>query len=333
MNKTPIGKNILITALVGIISLIFIVIVFTKNYNKLIETRKINVHQAGEYLSNNFRKEVVKNIQALHDLKGRIEFTNGHYLQNWHYDAQVIRQHSPSFMFIEWIDSDMVIQKIEPLEGNEQALGTNIGNLGYRAPNWIRASKDTILNFTEWLQLIQGPKGFLVDAPVYFEGKFQGTITAGMNFNSLFDELVNENNEYYVTLSDHTNTIFYSSNDSDGINDYKDYTYTNSFKVTDHLEPWTITVQPNSNISNRAAFQQVGIGLALGLILSFLLTLSVFFILQSKSAEKQLQKLNQDLIIQKNKAEASSQAKSIFLSTMSHEIRTPLSGIMGLIGL
>jgi signal transduction histidine kinase len=37
------------------------------------------------------------------------------------------------------------------------------------------------------------------------------------------------------------------------------------------------------------------------------------------------------LNLQKEKAEASSKAKTDFLSTMSHEIRTPMSGIMGLI--
>jgi signal transduction histidine kinase len=43
----------------------------------------------------------------------------------------------------------------------------------------------------------------------------------------------------------------------------------------------------------------------------------------------QIQKMNADLIIAKNRAEESERLKSSFLSNMSHEIRTPLNAILG----
>jgi signal transduction histidine kinase len=51
------------------------------------------------------------------------------------------------------------------------------------------------------------------------------------------------------------------------------------------------------------------------------------------SAKQQVEKLNQQLHIRTEQAEAAATAKSGFLANMSHEIRTPMNGIIGLIGI
>ncbi|MBO6523704.1 MAG: response regulator [Balneolaceae bacterium] len=324
-------RHLSIALAVAVVSCIIVLIVYRLNYEKLVETRKINVNQAGEFISEKFSEEVVKSVRALENVKGRLEQTNGAYFEHWEYDAQLLRKQLSAFQFVEWIDSNMVIQRINPYEGNENAIGLDISGIEYRAADWKRSARDSTINFTEWAELVQGPNAFLVDAPVYYDGTFQGTITAGMDFTSVFDGILAEHQEYHVRITDEFNTEFYVEGDSTRLSDFEDYVFQTRIELFNDDEFWTFTLQPNESIIEQSVFKRMGLALWLGLILSLLLAIATYFIQESKSATKRLGKLNEILNEEKKKAEDSSKIKSEFLANMSHEIRTPLSAIMGLI--
>lgn len=170
------------------------------------------VELTGRLVSQEFLSIVKSDIAPLENLKNRIEITDGEYFDYWEYDADLILSQNKSFKFIEWIDSSMVIRKINPHVGNEGALNLDISKVSYRKEDWLKHAKERKINFTPWAPMTQGGHAFLVDIPVYFKGAFQGTITAGMNFTDNFSKFAAGVGDFAIKLEDEMGTVFYQQN-------------------------------------------------------------------------------------------------------------------------
>lgn len=331
--------------LIPFFSFIFLNLLVLFLWDKSITAQKLalqeSVNNSGELLSQKFLSIIKSDIQSLENLKYRFEITNGDYFNYWEYDAELILQQNASFKFIEWIDNLMIIRKINPTKGNEAAIGLDISKIDYRRDEWIKHSLDGSTNITPWSKMTQGGHAFLVDVPVYFDGEFKGTITAGMDFKENLDAFAENLSDYSIEIRDENNSVFYTQNQSQKEVSSKDFIYTNILKI-DSLDNqnWSIKVTPASAsfLSDKSA--SINYMLIFGLVLSTLMSLLIYFYLRAKSeslrairANKKLVITNKKLSKQRNRAEKASKAKTEFLSNMSHEIRTPLNGILGLIQL
>ena len=65
------------------------------------------------------------------------------------------------------------------------------------------------------------------------------------------------------------------------------------------------------------------------IIAAIIISIIFYWALRLKKEIKYRKKIEKQLLIEKEKAEAANRAKSLFLSNMSHEIRTPMNAIMG----
>ena len=293
-------------------------------------------------LSKEFSNIIEYDISRLKNLKNRLENSNGSYFKSWENDANLLLEQNPSFKFVEWIDSSMVIKKIVPKKGNEAALNLDISTVGYRHKDWLEHSKSGEVNITSWVKLTQKGYSFLVDVPVYFSGRFQGTITAGMDFHENFNRLVDYlEDQYSVEIYDDKNNLFFNVNPTIKLNPPKDISYSNTIIVgKDGQQKWRVNVFPSKKLliaQNKAVTDSA---LLVGLLLSLISSFLTYFYFRAKKSTAfarhsnlALKKANQTLNIERNKAEKASQAKTDFLSNMSHEIRTPLHAIVGFIEL
>lgn len=332
------------TLLVPVITFLAITALVFTFWQKSIEDYQIwaqqQLRQAGEISTQEFNTTIKEEIVRLENIKKRLEFTSGSHHQFWDSDINLILEQSNSIKFIEWIDSSMVIRKINPLKGNEAALNLDISNISYRNNEWKLHGLDSTINITPWSKMTQEGSAFLVDIPTYYKGKFQGTVTAGMDFTESFNKFSTKLKDYCIELRDNKGTLFYEYNANKKVLTDDNFIFKSKLSF-DYLDKklWDLKLFPTNDLlylSNKRAF--INYSLYFGIILSLLISMLIYFYIKSLKAttrvlniNSKLANVNTRLSQEKQKAEQASIAKTDFLSNMSHEIRTPLHAILGFI--
>ena len=328
--------------LLSILLFLFLSSLCILSYYSIISDQKIDklkqLEVAGNMTHLDFKNIIRHNTAALEDLRDRIVESSGEFKTYLNSETERIIEQNPAIEFVEFIDSTGVITFIAPLEPNKQALNLDLKKIAYRYPSWLENAKDTLTNITPWVNLTQKGQAFLVDVPVYYDNRFHGTITAGMDFKNQFDNISSKQNIFSVQIKDNAGNIFYSYNNPKLKSFKEDQIFTQLLKPIPQQPgvTWKFEFIFSSKSELRATASQNYL-LALGVFLSMLTGLLAYFYMLAKRRSQQymimnqkLNGLNEELEIERIKAEDASTAKTQFLSHMSHEIRTPLSAILSI---
>ncbi len=231
---------------------------------------------------------------------------------------------------IQWVPPDFRIRWIEPLAGNEKALGLDIRK---KDPVRTTALETAIRTHEPFISppfsLIQGGRAVIVYFPVYKDHQSDGFMVCLIRTENLFSDLLKMEGNYSIRVATGGSTEFIR-----GTGAAEDFQ--KSFSLAILGREWQVECQPTPQYLGRITPGFVRWSGPVGILLSFVVAGLCGLLLASIERGRELQaarlsltQANSELEQARAEAEAAARTKSAFLANMSHEIRTPLNGIVG----
>ena len=193
-------------------------------------------------------------------------------LDDWAADARLTTEKNPIYQAIEWVTPSGHVQRVVPIEGNEEAAGLDLGFEHRRRTAMATAEATGRPTFSEAVDLVQGQKGVLLFAPMADADEFHGFILGVYRLSHLFDAvLADVAPGYAAQLLGPAHELLYSQGVANG-------TLTDSYNVQEGVVrlgnlKWTVQLSalPKSLATRgaRLANAVLVMGLIVGLLLGF----------------------------------------------------------------
>ena len=228
----------------------------------------------------NFATQIQRDLNDLANTLGRMsnrwEIAEGTPKELWQRDAQTYLNDLTSIQALVWIDANTSIRWIEPMTGNEEAIGSRLDFEETRKTALAESKIDNKSYFSKMIQLVPEGEAIFLLHPVYVRDSFDGWLLGIISVDALrsLDDDAMVKRGYEFRLSVDGETYYSSDNYSETLNE----TSLNSRAiVTLTNRNWIIDTHVNGRFSN---LHDSSLALIVAILMGFLLLVLTWVIKQ-----------------------------------------------------
>lgn len=267
----PVLVGILLCSLVGALWMI------------LNQREQNNLHNKikaeSEYMSTHLEADLRTRISFMQRMVRRWETNGGTVKGEFVSDARSYILDAPGFQALEWVDKDLLMRWIVPIEGNEKARNLNLAFEEKRRIAMEKSMETKMPTATSAIELVQGGKGFLMYFPLTVGGEFDGFILAVFRIQEWLDYVFsvsvhNLSDNYRCSVSLDSEQVF--EQDGWGDNTNSEFESVVNTKILEHR--LSIHIRPTHACAKQNKTMLPALMALFGLLLSVLVAFIVYLL-------------------------------------------------------